>query len=173
MRAGVAPSALDNELATDPANVFIQPAAGGEDDVNKRTNTQNVGAIDFSNLANLIDMKNLTNIFNSYSTNKSIANGFFNISLLSSNFAQMKAILSPPGNKTQTWPPLAITSIVFVCVSLLLQFLLAFMLVFLAKNGEFLDDNRRNTLIRNNNLATIVVFFITILNICINVFISI
>jgi hypothetical protein len=166
---GVAPS-VPNEA--DPANVFIHPAGSHDEDTQKRT-VHNTGFIDLSNITDFIDIKKLTNIFNAYSNNKNIANGFFNISLVASNFSQMKLILFPPGNQIQTWAPLAITSLVFVCVSLLLQFLLAFILVFLAKNGEFLDEAKRNTLIRNNNISTIIVFFITILNICINVFNSI
>ena len=140
-----------------------------DDDLSKVT-VQNTGFINFTELPILIDIKNLTNIFNSYSQKKNIATGFFNIALLTSNFGQMKQILIPANNQIQTWAPIVITELVFVCLSLLFQFLLAFMLVFLAKNGEFVDDEKRNTLIRNNNLATIIVFFITILNICINVF---
>jgi hypothetical protein len=159
-----------NEL--DPTNVFINPTTSHDEDTQKRT-THNTGFIDLSNITDFIDIKKLVKVFNAYSDNKNIANGFFNISLVASNFSQMKLILFPPGNQVQAWAPLAITSLVFVSVSLFLQFLLAFILVFLAKHGEFLDETKRNALIRNNNMATIIVFFITVLNICINVFNSI
>lgn len=153
-----------------PGNVMLETSPDENDPDMKKVSTENTK---LSVIDDLIDIKTLTTIFNSYSTNKTIAQGFFNISLLTSNFAQMKQLIYPPRSFGATWPPLAITCMVFIGCSLLLQFVLAVMLVFMAKNGEFLDDNKRNMLIHSNNISMVIVIFITILNICINVFISI
>ena len=92
--------------------------------------------------------------------------GFFNLALVTSNAAQMKYLIS----KAQ-WNGLNITMLTFVCISLLLQFVLGVLLVFLAKQGEFVDEDKRNSLIRSNNFATLLSLAITIVNIFINIFV--
>lgn len=72
----------------------------------------------------------------------------------------------------QPFTSINIVILTFVCLSLVLQFLVAVVLVFLAKSGEFIDEEKRNQLIRNNNGVTILVLIISIINIFINVFIS-
>lgn len=124
------------------------------------------------NLANNIDVKRLTDIFNSYATRKTLATGFFNLALVATNFAQMKALIAPTQGRTTTWNALNIVLMTFIGLSLLLQFIVGIMLVFLAKQGEFIDEDKRNQLIRSNNGATLLVVAISIINIFINVFIS-
>jgi hypothetical protein len=116
----------------------------------------------------LLDLKGLTDIFNSYATKKTYATGFFNIALVATNFAQMKQLIIK-----DTWNAINIIIMTFIGLSLLLQFFVAILLVFLAKQGEFIDENKRNQLIRSNNGATILVLIISVINIFINVFISV
>ena len=167
-----------NNNEVNPANIEIEENIDNNNNDNendyKKENVKNTAFINMSDLPLSIDLKQLTTIFNSYATKKTIATGFFNLALLATNFAQMKAILLPPAEKgPQTWAPLTIVTLVFICLSLLLQFLLAFILVFLAKNGEFINEEKRNQLIRSNNVATLFCFFITVLNICIDIFVCI
>lgn len=115
-----------------------------------------------------IDLSGLTNIFNSYATKKTYATGFFNLALVATNFAQMKQLIT-----LAKWVPLNIVLLTFVCVSLLFQFVVAILLIFLAKSDEFIDENKRNQLIRSNTGTTILVLIISVINIFINVFISI
>ena len=79
----------------------------------------------------------------------------------------MKQLISQP------YTTINIIILAFVSLSLVLQFLVAVALVFLAKNGEFIDEDKRNQLIRNNNGVTVLVLIISIINIFINVFISV
>ncbi len=151
-----------------PSNILVE-----DPDDNRKVNAHQSHFIDLDKIPLPISLKELNSIFNSYSTKKTIATGFFNIALVASNFGQLKNIVQPPGNMTQTWSPLIIVSLVFICLSLSMQFILALMLVFLAKNGEFVDEEKRNQLIRNNNFATLLALVITILNICIDVFVAI
>lgn len=117
------------------------------------------------------DVGNMVKQFNSFATKKTIATGFFNIALVTTNFAQLKQIITV--SKSPPWPPLSIVLMTFICTSLFLQFVVAIMLVFLAKQGEFIDEEKRNQLIRSNNITTILVLIVTIINIFINIFISI
>jgi hypothetical protein len=116
----------------------------------------------------LLDLKGLTDIFNSYATKKTYATGFFNIALVATNFAQMKQFITK-----DIWNAINIVIMTFIGLSLILQFLVAILLVFLAKQGEFIDENKRNQLIRSNNGASILVLIISVINIFINVFISV
>jgi hypothetical protein len=87
---------------------------------------------------------------------------------VATNFAQMKQMITK-----NSWIPLNIVILTFVCLSLLIQFIVATVLVFLAKEGEFIDEDKRNQLIRSNNGVTILVLIVSIINIFINIFISI
>jgi hypothetical protein len=71
------------------------------------------------------------------------------------------------------WTTINIVILSFVCVSLFMQFIVGIVLVFLAKQGEFIDEDKRNQLIRSNNGVTLLVLFVSIINIFINVFISV
>lgn len=71
------------------------------------------------------------------------------------------------------WTALNIVLLFFVCLSLFLQFGVAVALVFLARRGEFIDEDKRNELIRHNNGVTILVLIISVINIFINIFLSV
>jgi hypothetical protein len=117
------------------------------------------------------DVTNMVKQFNSFATKKTIATGFFNIALVTTNFAQLKQVITLA--KNPPWSAQFIVLMAFICLSLFLQFVVAIMLVFLAKQGEFIDEEKRNALIRSNNTTTILVLIITVINIFISVFISI
>jgi hypothetical protein len=68
---------------------------------------------------------------------------------------------------------LEIVLLTCITLSLVLQLAVAVALVFLAKSGEFIDETKRNQLIRNNNWVTIFVLIISIINIFINIFSSV
>jgi hypothetical protein len=114
-----------------------------------------------------IDVDKLSKAFNSYASKKTYATGFFNLALVTTNFSQIKFLIT-----INNWIPLNIVLVSFVGVSIILQFSLAILLIFLVKQGEFVDDEKRDQLIRNNNWATIIILTISIINIFINVFIS-
>ena len=62
---------------------------------------------------------------------------------------------------------------VCVCISILLQILVGCVLVFLAKEGEFIDEGRRLRIIRSNNYLTLMCLLTSIINIFISVFIAV
>jgi hypothetical protein len=121
---------------------------------------------------NGIDLKGLSNIFNSYATKKTYATGFFNLALIATNFTQLKQVITACSSMSDV----SITNMVilsFIVISLLLQVFLVVLLVFLAKNGEFYDEEKREQLIKNNNIVTLIVFAISIINVFINVFLNV
>ena len=118
---------------------------------------------------NTVDLKGLSNIFDSYATKNTFATGFFNMALIASNFNELKELVSMERDETG-WSGVDITLLVLVCISLLLQFTVGIVLVFLAKNGEFIDEDKREMLIRNNNAATLLVITVSIINVFINIF---
>jgi hypothetical protein len=119
------------------------------------------------------DIHKIVQKFDSFATRKTIATGFFNIALIATNISQIKQICAPAGGRTPVWNAINIILLVFASLSLLLQFFLATILAFLAKQGEFIDETKRNQLIRSNNGATILCLVITVINIFINVFLSV
>ncbi len=141
------------------------------------------------NTHGIFHLKSIADTFNSYATKKTIATGFFNIALVNkqfeitffwffdilnfflkvtTNFQQMKFLIT-----RNIWVPLNIVVMSFIGTSLLCQFVVALTLVIVAKESEFIDEDKRNSLIRKNNFLTLLVLFITILNIFINVFLAI
>jgi hypothetical protein len=139
----------------------------------RKVNARKQSFINLEALTTHIDPKALTDIFNSYATKKTLAAGFFNLALVATNFAQMKALIAPSQGRTTVWNPLNIVIMTFIGLSLVLQFIVAILLVFLAKQGEFIDEEKRNQLIRSNNGTTLLVAAISVINIFINIFISI
>lgn len=117
-------------------------------------------------------VKHMVSLFNSFATRKTISIGFFNVALVATNVAQIKQIAKPADGTPANWSPINIVILVFVCISLVLQFLVAIVLFLLAKAGEFIDDQARARLIRSNNLATILVLIISVINIFVNVFLN-
>jgi ABC-type sugar transport system permease subunit len=120
----------------------------------------------------LDEVKKIVGVFNSFATKKTFSTSLFNVALVATNVAQIKQICAPSGGRLPTWNAINIVCLVFVCFSLVLQFLVALVLAFLAKSGEFIDDDSRNRLIRSNNFATILVLIISVINIFVNVFLS-
>jgi ABC-type sugar transport system permease subunit len=118
------------------------------------------------------EVKKIASIFNSFATKKTFSTSLFNIALIATNIAQIKQLAAPSGGRKPNWSAINIVCLVFVCLSLFLQFIVAFVLAFLAKQGEFIDDDARNRLIRSNNFATILVLIISVINIFISVFLS-
>jgi hypothetical protein len=119
-----------------------------------------------------LDLKGLSNIFDAYATKKTYATGLFNLALIATNFTQLKQIIT----STATLDQLSITNSVVlasVCISLLFQLLLVVVLVILAKHGEFYDDEKREQLIKGNNLVTLLVLAISVINVFINVFLNV
>ena len=72
-----------------------------------------------------------------------------------------------------SWTSLNISILVFVCLSLFMQILVALWLVFRSKHNDLLDEDKRDGLIRSNNITTLAVFFIAIFNLYINIAICI
>jgi hypothetical protein len=58
-----------------------------------------------------------------------------------------------------------------VCISVLFQFTVGAALVFISKEGEFIDEEKRVDLIKKNNYATLLVLATSIINIFISIFI--
>lgn len=115
-----------------------------------------------------MDVRTLSNVFDSYATKKTFATGFFNLALIATNFKDLKELLMI--QHANGWSNLQMTLLTLVCLSLVLQFIVGVVLVFLAKNGEFIDREKREILIRKNNLATLLVLAISIINVFINIF---
>lgn len=126
--------------------------------------------------------RDLNERFNSYASVKTYANGFFNLALVTTNAVQLKQLIEPmpTATITQASPssqvndrPLNVMLITFVCMSLLLQLVVAVLLVFLARRDEFVDEAKRMAIVRGNNWATLLISTVSIINIFINIFISV
>ena len=117
------------------------------------------------------ELKSLNSTFNSFSNKKAYATGLLDLALITTNFAQLKQLIQ--SKKSAQWEVLDIIVIICVCFSLLLQFLCGAVLVFSAKQFEFTDENKRDASVKLNNMLTLLILVITILNIFINVFLSI
>ena len=153
-------------LPTTSDDVRIEPNTTV--DMSKNMAARNHGLLSHLHLDGKAFLDELNQTFNSFATRKTIATGFFNLAMVTTNFAQMKQLIT-----RNNWTPLNITIMVFIGISLLLQFVVACFLIFLAKSGEFIDEDKRNQLIRSNNGTTFLVLVITIVNIFINVFFSV
>lgn len=53
------------------------------------------------------------------------------------------------------------------------KFVAGVVLVFLAKNSEFIDEEKREQLIRSNNFVTLLIVTISVINVFINVFLNV
>lgn len=114
--------------------------------------------------------RDLNKQFDSYASVKTYATGFFNLALLTTNAVQLKQLLSTTSLSSNGLNILLVTC---VCLSLLLQVAVALLLIFLAKQSEFVDEEKRKTLVRGNNWATLLISTVSILNVFINIFISV
>lgn len=129
-----------------------------------------------------IDLENLASIFNTFSTNKTYATGFFNLALIATNISQIKKLFLKQNEFKPlldtykiSWNVIDITLIAFVSLSLILQIFVGVLLIFLARrsHGEFLNEDKREELIKNNNSITCLVLAISIINVFINIFMNI
>ncbi len=57
-----------------------------------------------------------------------------------------------------------------ISLSLIFQVIIAIILVYLAKQNEFLDERKRRGLLKCNSIVTILILIITSINVFINVF---
>ena len=129
-----------------------------------------------------IDLEHLANIFNTFSTKKTYATGFFNLALIASNICEIKKLflLEKDSNANLnsykiSWSVIDIILIVMVSLSLVLQIFVGVMLIFLARRHhvEFLNEEKREDLIKNNNSVTCLVLAISIINVFINIFMNV
>ena len=116
-------------------------------------------------------MESISNLFDSYATKKTYATGFFNLALIANNFSQLIHLLSL--EQPSLFCILNISIMVLVCVSLFLQVVVSGVLIYLARSGEFLEENQRAKLIRKNNMVTFLIIAISVINVLINVFLNV
>ncbi|KAM9828184.1 ninjurin-1-like [Syngnathus typhle] len=96
---------------------------------------------------------------NHYATKKSAAQSMLDVALLMANSSQLKTVLYV-GPQYRFYIPL----IVLLCLSITLQVIVGVLLVFIAKYD--LNDVRKHAkLNRMNNVATVMVFFMVLINI--------
>jgi hypothetical protein len=119
------------------------------------------------------DLHSLAEIFNSYATKKTFATSFFNLALIATNFTQLKQIIDVSATSPNGLSVVNIIVLLFVCISLVLQFAVGVVLVLLAKKNEFIDLEKREELIRSNNVVTLLIITISIINVFINVFLNV
>ena len=113
--------------------------------------------------ATIISGQDLNKQFDSYASVKTYAAGFFNIALVTTNAVQLKQLITPtPPDITDG---LTILLIACVCMSILLQIIVSVILVFMAKQSEFVDDEKRDALVKSNNWATILISAVSIINV--------
>ena len=120
------------------------------------------------------------NAFDSYSTKKTIATGFFNVTMITTNFIQMKKMID-----ANNWTVINIIAFSVICLSLLIQFIVAFLLVRMGKSNEFSEirtqvtrkmtrsagvEEQKDILPSNNNIVTLLVAIISVLNIFVGIF---
>lgn len=132
-----------------------------EDDFKIKTQTEQQKFVDLHH----IDLKEIMDLWDTYATKKTATAGFFNLALMSTNFAQLKNL----SRHKIDLSAVDIIIMVAICISLLLQVLAGVVLVFLGKN-TISNDKFKMILLKNNDLVTIMVFAIFIINIFINVF---
>jgi hypothetical protein len=118
-----------------------------------------------------IDMETISSLFDSYATKKTYATGFFNLALIANNFSQLIHLLSL--DQPSLFCIVNISIMVLVCISLLLQVVVSAVLIYLARSGEFLEENQRAKLIRKNNIVTFLIIAISVINVLINVFLNV
>ncbi|XP_017492348.1 PREDICTED: ninjurin-2-like [Rhagoletis zephyria] len=101
---------------------------------------------------------------NSYATKKTISQGMFDVALLTANASQLKYCLQL-GDKNKFY----LVMVILISTSIILQVLVGAIFIYLGYIN-FDDTERQKRLNRYNNIATILVFLITILNVLISGF---
>ena len=118
-----------------------------------------------------MDPNRINSMFHAFTTKKTYATGLLDLALITTNFVQLKQLITVK-KEEGAWSGLQITMMSCVIVSLILQLVCCILIGFLSKQFEFLDDEKREKIIRNNNSLTILVLLVVLLNIFINVFMN-
>ena len=134
----------------------------------------NSGATSNSRRASLggIDIGHLEETFNKYATRKTYITGLFDLSLIVTNFTQLKQTIQK-NEQLAKWNVIDIILTTFISISLTFQIVIIILLVFLAMQDQFIDKTKRDRLTRGNNLIVLLTVIVSIINIFINVFINI
>ena len=120
------------------------------------------------NMQSSLELQDLNSSFNSFSNRKTFTTGLLDLTLLTSNFVQMKNLII-----TNKWTPINVILMMFIIISIGMQISCGVVLIFAARNfDEFTNAKNRRYSIRINNVITLLVLFISILNIFISVFTS-
>ena len=124
--------------------------------------------------------KDVSPSFDSYATQKTIAHGFFNVTLITTNFTDMKRMID-----SDKWTVTNILTFTVICIILVIQFVIAVLLIRLGKTQEITEiqnqnmkkkrrteyeDDKKFVLPHNNNLVTLLTALITVLNIFVSIF---
>ncbi|CAF4505779.1 unnamed protein product [Rotaria sp. Silwood1] len=106
----------------------------------------------------------LTYNYNRYATKKTIGHLVMIIALLMSNAMHLRMLILQKQHDG-IW----IASLILVCISILLQIGLIFILYIIAK-GDIRNPHKQIELGRNNNYALIIIIIVSIINVIINLF---
>ncbi|CAF0932136.1 unnamed protein product [Rotaria sp. Silwood1] len=109
-------------------------------------------------------MNDLTYNYNRYATKKTIGHLVMIIALLMSNAMHLRMLILQKQHDG-IW----IASLILVCISILLQIGLIFILYIIAK-GDIRNPHKQIELGRNNNYALIIIIIVSIINVIINLF---
>ena len=115
-----------------------------------------------------------------YATQKTIATGFLNVTLITTNFSDMKKMID-----SNRWSAPDIVTFSVICLSLCIQVAIAILLIRLGKSREITDANQQNLrrarrsagledkkieLPSANNVVTLLTALISVLNIFVSIF---
>lgn len=106
--------------------------------------------------------KDIIKSFNRYATKKSLAQGFLDLALLFANIAQLKEI-----QKRDERDAVYYSAVVAISISLFLQILVGFVIAAVGKLN-YGDDKRRKLVEKLNDIITLMLFLITIVNVIIS-----
>ncbi|CAF4059006.1 unnamed protein product [Rotaria magnacalcarata] len=104
--------------------------------------------------------------YNQYATKKTIGHGLLGFALLTSNAMQLRTLASQK-QRDVIWA----ASVVLVCMSILVQIILAYLLVIVGK-GNIQDPQKQVKLQQYNNIALFLTTLVSMINVVINVFMS-
>lgn len=117
-----------------------------------------------------MDIDALINMFDSYATKKTYAAGFFNLALIATNFTQLKQLVQL--SQIQELDIINVIALFFIIISLLSQLVVGIILIYIAKTNEFIDQEKREQLIKRNNAVTFLIITISIINVFLNIFLN-
>ena len=120
-----------------------------------------------------VDLTRLDNTFNKYATKKTYVTGLFDLSLIVTNFTQLKQTILNNEKLSAKWKALDVILLVFISLSILVQIIVIFLLVLLAMQSKFTEKSHRDKITRINNIVILLTIIITIINIFVNVFINV